>query len=41
MELALSAFASWLSTLALELIDRSFDHRLIGEERLDKIFYFV
>lgn len=37
MELALSASASRLSTFALEIIDRSFDHKLIGEEGLDKL----
>jgi len=41
MELALSAFASSFSALALELIDRSFDHRLIGEERSDNLSDFV
>jgi len=37
MELPLSGFASWLSTFALELIDRSFDHRLMGKEGLYKL----
>ena len=37
MELALSALASWLSTFALELIDRSFDHRLMRKKGPDKL----
>ena len=37
VEFALSTFASWFSTLALELIDRSFDHRLIGKKGLNKL----
>ena len=37
MELALSAFASWLSTSALQFIDRSFDHRFIRKRGLDKL----
>jgi len=41
MELAFSAFASRLTTLAFELIDRSFDHRLRGKERFDKLSYLV
>jgi len=37
MELASSAFALRFSTLPLELIDRSFDHRLIAKKGLDKL----
>jgi hypothetical protein len=35
MELPLSTFTSRLSTPALQLIGRPFNHRPIGEERLD------
>jgi hypothetical protein len=41
MELALSAFAPWLSTFSLQFIDRSFDYRLIGEKRIDKLLYLL
>jgi hypothetical protein len=37
MQLALSASAGGLSTFALQFIDRSFDHRLIGEKGLNKL----
>jgi hypothetical protein len=36
MKVTLSAFASGLSALSFQLIDRSFDHRLIGKEGLNK-----
>ena len=41
MKLALRALASRFSALALELIDRSFDDRLIGKERFNKFSYLV
>jgi len=37
MQLALCTLAAWLSTFALEFIDRSFDYRPIGEERINKL----
>jgi hypothetical protein len=37
MELPPSTFTSRLSTLTLQLIDRPFDHRPIGKERLDDL----
>jgi hypothetical protein len=37
MELPPSTFTSRLSTLPLQLIDRPFDPRPIGEERLDDL----
>ena len=37
MQLALCTLAARLSTFALEFIDRSFDYRPIGEERVDKL----
>jgi hypothetical protein len=36
MELPPSTFTPRLSTSALQLIDRPFDHRLIGKERFDQ-----
>jgi hypothetical protein len=36
MEFPPSTFTSRLSTFALQLIDRPFDHRPIGKERFDK-----
>jgi hypothetical protein len=36
MELPPSTFTSRLSTPALQLIDRPFDHRPIGKKRFDK-----
>lgn len=41
VELTLAALASGFSALAFELIDGSFDHRLIGEERPDEVSYLV
>jgi len=38
MELSTSTFAPWLSTLALQLIDRSLDHRPVGKAWFDKSF---
>jgi hypothetical protein len=37
MQLALCTLAARLSTFALEFIDRSFDYRPIGEERVKKL----
>jgi hypothetical protein len=37
MELALGTSTAWLTTLALKLIDRPFDHSLIGKEGFDKL----
>jgi hypothetical protein len=36
MEFPPGTFTARLSTSALQLIDRPFDHRSIGKERLDK-----
>jgi len=37
MELALSAFASWLPAFAPDLIDRSFNHRPMRKKGRDKL----
>jgi hypothetical protein len=36
MKLPLSTLTPWLSAFALQLIDRAFDHRPIGEEGFNK-----
>jgi len=41
MKLTLGAFASGLSTSALHLVDRPFDHRPIGKEGFNEPFDFV
>ena len=41
MEFTFSTLTSRFTTLASKLIDRAFDHRLIGEERLIDFFDLI